>query len=135
MMGDMADDILCSFGLNSEEAKKYDMVMEKFESHFVKIRKIIFKRATFNQRCQREGDSVDNFITSLYCLSEHYGYGNLRDEMIRDRIVVGILNPWLSEQLQLDPGKNLPWEKVETNLFEWKNSSYLLVVDIFLTFY
>ena len=106
-MRDMADDILCLFGLNSEEAKKYDMVMERFESHFVKIRNKIFERAKFNQRCQREGDSVDNFITSLYCLSEHYGYGNLRDEMIRDRIVVGILNPRLSEQLQLDPDLKL----------------------------
>ena len=31
-----------------------------------------------------------SFITSLYCLAEHCGYGMLHDETIRDRIVVGL---------------------------------------------
>ena len=31
-MGDEADNILCSFGLNGEEAKEYDTVKERFES-------------------------------------------------------------------------------------------------------
>ena len=39
---------------------------------------------------------------ALYSLAEHCGYGNLHDEMIRDRIVVGIRNSSLSEKLQLD---------------------------------
>ena len=99
-MGDHADDILCSFGLNEEDAKKYD-------GHFVKRRNKIFERAKFNQRVQKGGESVDSFITALYTLSEHSEYGNLREEMIRDRIIVGILNSRLSEQLQLDPDLKL----------------------------
>lgn len=43
----------------------------------------------------------DEFITSLYALAKHCGYDQLHDEMIRDRIVVGIRNIALSEKLQL----------------------------------
>ena len=45
---------------------------------------------------------MDTFITALYRLAEHCGYNDLHDEMIRDRIVVGISNAQLSEKLQLD---------------------------------
>ena len=44
---------------------------------------------------------MDTFITSLYSLSEHCDYGALREEMIRDRIVVGIRDAALLLKLQL----------------------------------
>ena len=100
-MGDAADDILSSFGLSEEDKKKFDTVVAMFEGHFVKKRNVIFERAKFNQRKQEEGESADEFITDLYCLSEYCNYGDLRDEMIRDRIVVGIRDANLSEKLQL----------------------------------
>ena len=43
-------------------------------------------------RRQREGESVDTFVISLYTLAEHCQYVVLHDEMIRDRIVMGIRN-------------------------------------------
>ena len=42
-MGDKADDILSSFGLSEENQKKYSVVREKFENHFVKRRNVIFE--------------------------------------------------------------------------------------------
>ncbi|GBO05870.1 hypothetical protein AVEN_44979-1 [Araneus ventricosus] len=62
----------------------------------------IFERAQFNKRVQLDGESVNTFITALYTLSEHCEYGVLHDELIRDRIVVGIRDKNLSEKLQLD---------------------------------
>ena len=101
-MGDEADDILRSFNLSEADSKKYTKVREKFDAHFVKRRNVIFERAKFNQRKQEDGESVDAFITALYSLSEHCNYGELHDEMIRDRIVVGIRDATLAEKLQLD---------------------------------
>ncbi|GBO42515.1 hypothetical protein AVEN_85193-1 [Araneus ventricosus] len=68
------------------------------------LRKIhtIFERAQFNKRVQLDGESVNTFITALYTLSEHCEYGALHNELIRDRIVVGIRDKNLSEKLQLD---------------------------------
>ena len=39
------------------------MVKSKFEQDFVKHRNTIFEYAKFNQRQQKEGESVDSFIT------------------------------------------------------------------------
>ena len=54
-----------------------------------------------------EGETVHNFITSLYCLAEPCGYGPLNSQMIRDRIVVGLRDAALSEKVQLDPDLTL----------------------------
>lgn len=39
---------------------------------------------------QQEDESADSFITSLYALSTFCNYADLREEVIRDRIVIGI---------------------------------------------
>ena len=50
---------------------------------------------------QEETEPVDEFITDLYLLTKHCGYNDLHDEMIRDRIAVGIQDSRLSEKLQM----------------------------------
>ena len=102
-MGDEADDIMTSFIFDSpDDNVKYDKVKEKIDNHFVVRRNTIYERAKFNQRVQGADEPVDSFITALYCLVEYCEYGSLRDEMIRDRLVVGLQNAKLSERLQMD---------------------------------
>ena len=101
-MGDKADDILTSFSLTEDQAKRYDTVKDKFDKHFIPQRNIIFERARFNSRKQEEDETVDAFVTALHGLAEHCNYGALHNEMIRDRVVVGIRDVRLSERLQLD---------------------------------
>lgn len=105
-MGDEVDDILHAFTLSEEDRKSYVIVKAKFDNYFVQ-RHIIFERAKFNHRKQGEGESVEAFITDLYALAEHCGYGALYDEMIRDRIIVGIYNSKLSERSQLNTDLSL----------------------------
>ena len=54
-------------------------------------------------RTQEEGGLVDSFITLLYRLAEHCNYRDLHDEMMQDRIVVGVRDSNLSQNLQNDP--------------------------------
>lgn len=61
-MGDEGDDILRLYHLVEADAKKYKMVKERFDGHFVKKRNITYGRARFNQRIQEEGEPVDMFI-------------------------------------------------------------------------
>ena len=103
-LGDKAEDILTSFNLKEDELKEYATVKGKFESYFVKRRNTIYERARFNSRSQGENESVDEFIADLYRLAENCGYGTLHDELVRDRIVVGIKDGKLSEKLQLEAG-------------------------------
>ena len=64
-MGDEADDILRSFGLSAADSKTYRVVKDKFESHSVPRRNVVFERVKFNQRRQEDGERVDAFITDL----------------------------------------------------------------------
>ena len=101
-MGEQADEVFISFELTTEQEKNYDEVKEKFENYFIVKRNVIIERAKFNSRNQREGESVDSFITELYGLARYCNFGALKYELIRDRIVVGLRNCDLSEKLQLD---------------------------------
>ena len=89
-MGDEADDISKSFILAREEERKYRKVNDKLYQHFIIKRNVIFERAKFNMRKQEHGEPVDAFIADLHCLSEHCEFRALRDELIRDRIVMGL---------------------------------------------
>ena len=101
-MGDKAEDLLQTFSLSEEDAKKYSTVVEKFNSHFIKRCNVIYERARFNRRVQQEGESVEDFIFDVHTLAQHCAYGPLQEEMIRDRIVAGIRDASLSEKLQMD---------------------------------
>ena len=81
----------------------YDGVIETFESFFKVRKNVIFERARFNRRNQTPGESAEQYIMELYKLAEDCEYGAMKEEMIRDRLVVGIRDAVLSERLQLDP--------------------------------
>ena len=102
MMGDKAEDILHSFGLKDEDKKMYKVVRDRYETYFIKKRNVIYELAKFNLRKQEDEEPVDNFVTSLYSLAQYCNFGDLHDEMIRDRLVVGLKDANLSEKLQLD---------------------------------
>ena len=91
------------------DKKKYDKVMEKFDLYFAVRRNVI---ARFNRRVLHEGESAEVYISELYEPIEFCDYGNLKDEMLRDRLVVGIRDTSLSEKMQTDPALTL--EKAKT---------------------
>lgn len=101
-MGEKAEEILDSCELSEADAMKYDAVTKCFQDHFIQRHNPIFERAKFNQRTQQQGESVDSFVTALHSLAEHCDYGALREQMIRDRFVVGLLDANLSEKLQME---------------------------------
>lgn len=137
-MGDKADDIWLSFKLTAADQKDYDKVSEAFSKFFQVKKNVIYERAKFNRRVQREGESMDSFITSLHALAATCDYGDLREEFIRDRIVVGILNQKLGEEMQLKSDLTLKTatdfaredEHVRKQQQDLKNESALKSADI-----
>ena len=50
---------------------------------------------------------MEQYITTLHRLAETCGYGDLKDEMLRDRLVVGIRDIAMSEKLQFESNLTL----------------------------
>ena len=88
-MDDKADDVISSFGLSEDDQKKYSLVKDKFDGYFVK----------FNLHKQLQDKTVDGFVTNLFCLTKDCSYRELHDEIMRDRLVVGLLNAFLLEKM------------------------------------
>ncbi len=109
VMGDAADDIFASFlWALPADASDYKKVMEKFEAHFIPRRNIIHERYMFNRRHQLADEASDTFITALYTLSEYCEYEQMRDDLIRDHIVLGIRDADLSKKMQMVADLTLP---------------------------
>ena len=90
-MSVQAENVLVAFGLTEDELKDYNIVLAKFDHYlFKKMKCHIRESVVQSTNIQAKREPVDNFITSPYGLVEHCEYGAQRDEMIRDRLVVGI---------------------------------------------
>ena len=101
-LGEEAEDVLKSTNISDEERKSYKQVLGKMDAFFKVLKNVTFEHARFNWQTQRYGETVEGFITCLYNQAADCQYGNLRDEMICDHLVVGILDTSLSERLQVD---------------------------------
>ena len=99
-MGEEAQAILDATNVTEDERKH---VLGKFDDFFKVRKNIIFERARFNRRVQLGGETAEQFIMELHKLAENCEYGEKTNEMIRDRLVVGLRDGRLSERLQLDP--------------------------------
>ena len=102
-LGEEADNVLTSTNISSESRKKVADVLQKFNDFFQVRKNVIFERVQFNQCAQGETETTEQFITSLYSLATDCEFGELKEQLIRDRIVVGIRDSSLSAKLQMDP--------------------------------
>ena len=101
-LGADAEDVLLTTNITTEHRKKYQKVLEKFDEFFAVRRNVIFERARFNKRTQQQGESAEDYITVLHQLADTCEYGDLKEEMIRDCLVVGIRDEALFERLQME---------------------------------
>ena len=103
-LGEEADSVLDSTNATEDDRKRYEIVIRTF---FKVRRNVIFERARFNRRSQHDGETAEQYILELYRLAENCENDALKEEMIRDRLVVGIQDASLSQQLQLDAALTL----------------------------
>lgn len=98
-MGDSAFDILTTMKIDEDKATFQELV-SAFNTYYNTRKNVIIDRAKFNKRNQRQGEPIEEFIQDLHKLASECNFGALKDELIRDRIVVGVADDALSDELQ-----------------------------------
>ena len=80
-------------------AVPYKDIVDKVRLHYNPKPSQIVQRYKFNSRSQKPGESIAGYVAELRRLSEHCGYGERLDEMLRDRLVCGITNSRCQQRL------------------------------------
>ena len=81
-LGEEAEDVLASTKIKDDEMKKYPSVLAKFEQFFQVRKNLIFERAKFNRRNQRENESTEEYLTVLHTMVKTCEYGGLQEELL-----------------------------------------------------
>lgn len=102
-IGTDAQKIYKTFALSEAESKEVEVVKAKFKEHFTPKINPAYERYKFNKMKQQEGESFTDFLTTARLQAKKCQFGNLTDELLRDRIIVGISNDDVREKLLGDP--------------------------------
>ncbi|XP_011688911.1 PREDICTED: uncharacterized protein LOC105450661 [Wasmannia auropunctata] len=97
-IGEEGIDIFNNFNLSEEDQKKYEAVVKKFDEYLLPKKNIVYERFLFYKRVQEPNESVDNFVKELKKLAQNCEFTDKQD-MIRDRIVLGIADLKTQEKL------------------------------------
>ncbi|XP_041485958.1 uncharacterized protein K02A2.6-like [Lytechinus variegatus] len=78
---------------------KLEKVLDKFEEYCMPKRNLTYERHRFFTRSQLEHESVDQYATELRSRAQSCEFSSLKESLIRDRIICGILDDGLREHL------------------------------------
>ncbi|KAK7095117.1 hypothetical protein V1264_002767 [Littorina saxatilis] len=76
-----------------------EKVLEKFEQFCVVQTNETYETYKFNQRAQKEDESVNTYVTVLRTLAKNCRFGQMEDRLIRDRLVAGICSDEIRRKL------------------------------------
>ena len=78
-------------------------LVKLIKGHYQPTPLVIVQQFKCNSRTQLQGESIATFIAELRRLSEHCGYGDSLNDMLRDRLVCGTTNSQLQKRLLSEP--------------------------------
>ena len=86
---------------------KLSKILEKFDEYCSPRKNLTFLRYIFFTYRQKEGESFDDFVTQLKKLSADREFGEFKDSLIRDVIIIGVSDNRLRERLLREPSLSL----------------------------
>lgn len=99
-IGDEALKVYNQFEWNEEENKlDLDTVVKKFELAFKPEKNVTYERHIFCLRNQGQSENIDSYVKVLRQLASTCEFENLRDSLIRDKLILGILDTHVKKDL------------------------------------
>ncbi|UYV66018.1 K02A2.6-like [Cordylochernes scorpioides] len=100
-IGDDALNIYKTFGLHETLTNPtITDILEKYDNHFKPFKSVIYRRYNFFSEVQEKNQSFDD-------CHKNCDFGDLTESLIRDRIVLGVLDKNLTERYLQDPDLTL----------------------------
>ena len=83
-----------------DETRDVMHIIRKFDDHIIGQLNETYERYKFNCSNQTPGESVDSFVTALRNLAKNCNFCEcMRDSLLRDRVIMGILDNDLRKRL------------------------------------
>lgn len=83
-------EIFMNLKLTDEERNDVKTCVEALEKHFKPKRNVVYERYVFNMCSQNTEETMDEFVNRIRKLTLSYQFGTLTEELIRDKLVLGI---------------------------------------------
>ena len=99
--------IFMNLKLTDEERKDVKMCVEALEAHFKPKRDVVYERYVFNMCSQNAEETVDEFVNRIRKLASSCQFGTLTEELIRDKLVLGIRDQSTKLRLLKEEGLTL----------------------------
>lgn len=79
-----------TFNIPEEDAEKLEVVFKNFQDYVEPRKNLTYVRHLFFTRNQESHETIDNYVTDLKNKAIQCEFGDLKDSLIKDRIVCGI---------------------------------------------
>ena len=107
IMGKECLQILRNLNLTAEQQATVKGCLDGLEVHFKPQQNVVYERYVFSSCVQSVEESVDVYVNRLKKLASSYEFGALTDELIRDRLVIGVKDRDLKGRLLRQKGLTL----------------------------
>ena len=83
--------------------KSFADIVSALQNHYQPKPSIIVQRFMFHSRAQKQGETVAEYVAELKRLAEHCGFDTVLNDMLRDRLVCGIVDERIQRRLLAEP--------------------------------
>ncbi|UYV81298.1 K02A2.6-like [Cordylochernes scorpioides] len=107
LIGKDCFNVFLNLDLKEDEKNSLPKIIEALDNHFTPQKNVIYERYIFNTSNQEENEGIDSYTNRLRGLASSCEYDILTEELIRDRIVLGIKDNRVRKKLLMEPKLNL----------------------------
>ncbi|UYV79312.1 hypothetical protein LAZ67_17002102 [Cordylochernes scorpioides] len=107
LIGKDCFNVFLNLDLKEDEKNSLPKIIEALNNHFTPQKNVIYERYIFNTSNQEEKEGIDSYTNRLRGLASSCEYDILSEELIRDRIVLGIKDNRVRKKLLMEPKLNL----------------------------
>ncbi|UYV78904.1 K02A2.6-like [Cordylochernes scorpioides] len=107
LIGKDCFNVFLNLDLKEDEKNSLPKIIEALNNHFTPQKNVIYERYIFNTSNQEENEGIDSYANRLRGLASSCEYDILTEELIRDRIVLGIKDNRVRKELLMEQKLNL----------------------------